>query len=90
MDSCLRRGSDVAKALALGADVVAAGRPFAFGLAACGRTGVAKAFEILRDELLTVMGFTRNLSHIDPSVLEADRRPAFVDPGRTPVERHAG
>jgi L-lactate dehydrogenase (cytochrome)/(S)-mandelate dehydrogenase len=82
VDSGVRRGSDVAKALALGADVVAAGRPFAFGLAAGGRTGVARAFEILRDELLTVMGFVgaRNLSQIDPSVLEAHDRPAFERP----------
>jgi isopentenyl diphosphate isomerase/L-lactate dehydrogenase-like FMN-dependent dehydrogenase len=57
VDGGIRRGSDVAKALALGADVASAGRPFAYGLAAGGRDGVAKAFEILHDELLTAMGF---------------------------------
>ncbi|MCI1017194.1 alpha-hydroxy-acid oxidizing protein [Microbacterium sp. C5A9] len=57
MDGGIRRGSDIAKALSLGADVVAAGRPFALGLAAGAQPGVEKAFELLRDELLTVMGF---------------------------------
>lgn len=57
MDGGIRRGSDIAKALSLGADAAAAGRPFALGLAAAGRSGVERAFELLHDELLTVMGF---------------------------------
>lgn len=70
-DSGVRRGSDVAKALALGADLVAAGRPFAYGLAAGGQSGVAKAFEIFADELLTVMGFVgaRTLNDLDGRIL---------------------
>ena len=57
VDGGMRRGSDIAKALALGADAAAAGRPFALGLAAGAQSGVEHAFEVLHDELLTVMGF---------------------------------
>jgi isopentenyl diphosphate isomerase/L-lactate dehydrogenase-like FMN-dependent dehydrogenase len=57
LDGGIRRGSDIVKALALGADSAAAGRPFAFGLSADGREGVSRAFEVLHDELLTAMGF---------------------------------
>lgn len=57
MDGGIRRGSDIAKALSLGADAAAAGRPFALGLAAGGQRGAERAFELLHDELLTVMGF---------------------------------
>ncbi len=71
LDGGVRRGSDIVKALALGADVLAAGRPFAFGLAAGGQAGVRRAFEILADELRIVMGFTGAASpdEIDGSVL---------------------
>ena len=57
VDGGMRRGSDIAKALSLGADVAAAGRPFALGLAAGGQPGVERAFDLLHDELLTAMGF---------------------------------
>lgn len=57
MDGGIRRGADIAKALSLGADVAAAGRPFALGLAAAAQAGATRAFEVLHDELLTVMGF---------------------------------
>lgn len=57
VDGGMRRGSDIAKAISLGADAAAAGRPFALGLAAGAQPGVARAFEVLHDELLTVMGF---------------------------------
>lgn len=79
VDGGIRRGSDVAKMLALGADVAAAGRPFAYGLSAGGREGVARAFEIFRDELVTVMGFVgaadpRGLSLDSLDVLDARER----------------
>ncbi len=51
IDGGIRRGGDVAKALALGARAVLVGRAYAYGLAAAGREGVAKAIEILRSEL---------------------------------------
>ena len=54
-DSGVRSGADVARAIALGADFVFAGRPFYFGLGALGSRGVAHAHEILRDGLVNVM-----------------------------------
>ncbi|MCE2404397.1 MAG: alpha-hydroxy-acid oxidizing protein [Dehalococcoidia bacterium] len=55
LDGGIQRGSDVAKALALGADAVAIGRLQAWGLAAAGRAGVVRVLEILEDELLIAM-----------------------------------
>jgi isopentenyl diphosphate isomerase/L-lactate dehydrogenase-like FMN-dependent dehydrogenase len=51
MDSGIRRGVDVAIALALGAKAVMVGRPVVWGLAANGEKGVRHVFELLRDEL---------------------------------------
>jgi 4-hydroxymandelate oxidase len=51
VDGGIRRGTDVVKALALGARAVLVGRPVLWGLAADGRAGVAGALEILRREL---------------------------------------
>ena len=55
VDSGFRRGSDVFKALALGADAVALGRAYVWGLAAFGQAGVEKALEMLDAELRMVM-----------------------------------
>lgn len=55
MDSGVRRGADVVKALALGADFVFAGRPFMYGVAAGGQAGAERALAIFQRELsLTV------------------------------------
>ena len=54
-DGGVRRGSDVLKALALGADLVAVGRPCAWGLACGGEVGVGKALELLTEELRVAM-----------------------------------
>jgi L-lactate dehydrogenase (cytochrome) len=51
MDGGIRRGTDVAKALCLGADAVLCGRAYAYGLAAAGEAGVERAIEILRTDL---------------------------------------
>jgi L-lactate dehydrogenase (cytochrome) len=51
LDSGVRRGSDIAKALALGARAVLVGRPFLYGMGALGPPGAARALEMLRDEL---------------------------------------
>lgn len=51
LDGGVRRGRDVAKALALGARAILVGRPYLWGLAAAGREGVGRVLEMLRDEL---------------------------------------
>jgi isopentenyl diphosphate isomerase/L-lactate dehydrogenase-like FMN-dependent dehydrogenase len=51
LDGGIRRGGDVLKALALGANACMAGRAFLYGLAADGESGVARAIEILRNEI---------------------------------------
>jgi isopentenyl diphosphate isomerase/L-lactate dehydrogenase-like FMN-dependent dehydrogenase len=59
LDGGVRRGTDVVKALALGADAVMIGRPALYGLATTGQSGVEGVLEILRAELattLTLMG----------------------------------
>ena len=58
LDGGIRRGSDVFKALALGADAVLIGRAYAYGLAAAGMTGVAHVIQILLAELESVMALT--------------------------------
>ena len=55
VDGGVRRGSDVVKALALGARAVLIGRPVVWGLAAGGQAGVARALEMLRSELEMAM-----------------------------------
>jgi L-lactate dehydrogenase (cytochrome) len=51
MDGGVRRGTDVVKAICLGARAVLVGRAYAYGLAAGGRAGVTRAIEILRTEV---------------------------------------
>jgi isopentenyl diphosphate isomerase/L-lactate dehydrogenase-like FMN-dependent dehydrogenase len=51
MDGGIRRGTDIVKALCLGARAVLCGRAYAYGLAAAGEAGVHRAIEILRTEL---------------------------------------
>jgi 4-hydroxymandelate oxidase len=56
VDGGFRRGTDVFKALALGAKAVGIGRPFLWGLGAFGQTGVDRVIEIMHGELKLVMG----------------------------------
>ena len=68
MDGGIRRGADIVKALCLGARAVLCGRAYAYGLAASGEPGVARAIEILRadlDRTLRLLGC--------PSVAALDR-----------------
>jgi L-lactate dehydrogenase (cytochrome) len=55
VDSGIRRGSDILKALALGADACSIGRPYLYGLVAAGSPGVARVLEIFADELRRTM-----------------------------------
>jgi (S)-mandelate dehydrogenase len=56
IDSGFRRGTDIAKALALGADAVLIGRAALYGLAAGGEAGVTRALDILREEFIRTLG----------------------------------
>jgi len=51
MDGGVRRGSDIVKAICLGARAVLVGRAYAYGLAAAGHAGVARSIEILRADV---------------------------------------
>jgi isopentenyl diphosphate isomerase/L-lactate dehydrogenase-like FMN-dependent dehydrogenase len=55
MDSGIRRGTDVFKAIALGANAVALGRPVLYGLALGGSAGVKSVYDRIRDELARTM-----------------------------------
>ncbi len=69
VDGGVRRGTDVFKALAMGAKGVGIGRPFLWGLGAFGQAGVDRVLEILQAELKLVMGNcgTQNIAAIDRS-----------------------
>ncbi len=72
MDGGIRRGSDIIKAICLGARAVLVGRAYAYGLAAGGDAGVARALEILRADLertLKLLGCT-SISALDRSYVE--------------------
>jgi 4-hydroxymandelate oxidase len=58
VDGGVRRGIDVLKGIALGADLVAVGRPALWGLAVDGAAGVQRVLEILRDELSLAMALS--------------------------------
>jgi len=74
MDGGVRRGSDIIKAICLGARAVLVGRAYAYGLAAAGEAGVARALEILQADVertLKLLGCTSiaalNRSYVDVS-----------------------
>ena len=71
VDGGVRRGTDVLKALALGANAVLVGRPIFYGLSAGGAQGVQRMLDILRHELELAMALTgrATIAEIDRSVL---------------------
>jgi len=71
VDSGFRRGTDVIKGLALGADFVMAGRPTLYGAAAAGEAGAYRALEIFREEIDRVMGLLglHSVDEIGPDCL---------------------
>lgn len=71
IDSGFRRGTDVLKALCLGANFVMVGRPAMYGLAAAGTAGASRAFELLRKEIdinLALLG-ARKIEDLNPDYL---------------------
>jgi 4-hydroxymandelate oxidase len=71
LDGGIRRGTDIVKAIALGASAVLIGRPYVYGLAVDGADGVAEVVSILRQELETAMALLgrRSLSAVDKNVI---------------------
>ncbi|HVR69262.1 MAG TPA: alpha-hydroxy acid oxidase [Vicinamibacteria bacterium] len=78
VDGGIRRGTDVLKAIALGATAVLIGRPYCYGLSVGGSAGVRRVVDILRHELEMAMMLTGrpSLASIDRSVLWEPHSPA--------------
>jgi L-lactate dehydrogenase (cytochrome) len=75
LDGGVRRGSDIVKALCLGARAVMAGRAYAYGLAAAGGAGVARAIEILRTDLVRTLKLLgcASVAELDRSYVDVPR-----------------
>ena len=81
LDGGIRRGSDVVKAVCLGARAVLIGRAYGYGLAAGGEKGVTRSLEILRDDVertITLLGANK-VADLNPSYVSGD----FISVGRT-------
>lgn len=87
MDGGIRRGSDVVKALCLGARAVLVGRAYAYGLGAAGGPGVARAIDILRTDVIRTMkllgcasirDLDRSLIDVPSDWMRAERSASFV------------
>jgi L-lactate dehydrogenase (cytochrome) len=75
MDGGVRRGSDIVKAICLGARAVLIGRAYAYGLAAAGHAGVTRALEILREDVertLRLLGCA-SVAQLDASYIQRSR-----------------
>jgi 4-hydroxymandelate oxidase len=71
VDGGIRRGTDILKALAIGADAVLIGRPILWGLALKGQSGVSHVISLLQNELNLAMALSgcKQLQDIDPSLV---------------------
>lgn len=72
LDGGIRRGSDIIKALALGADACMIGRPYLYGLAAGGQEGVQRTIDILKGELQRSMRLLgcNDIRQLNPGLLQ--------------------
>ena len=70
LDGGVRRGSDIVKALALGADAVLTGRPTLYGVSVAGEAGARKALRILFTEFEKTMAYVgcRTVAEVDPDI----------------------
>jgi len=75
IDGGIRRGSDVLKAVALGATACMIGRPYVYGLSAAGQAGVERILEIFRTEMLRALGQmgVPSVDDLDASCIETTR-----------------
>jgi isopentenyl diphosphate isomerase/L-lactate dehydrogenase-like FMN-dependent dehydrogenase len=71
VDGGIRRGSDIVKLTALGADLCLVGRPAVYGLVHSGAVGVSRVLQVLTDETAVALAFTgaTRLRDVDRSVL---------------------
>ena len=76
-DGGIRRGSDVVKAIAMGAKAVLLGRGYAYGMAAAGDAGIERALEIFRADIVRTLKLLgcNSISQLDPSYISL--RPGF-------------
>lgn len=88
MDGGVRRGTDVLKALALGAKAVGLGRPFLYAQSGFGQAGAERAIAILRDEIergMRFLGVTR-LDQLKPEMVEVLPRVFASTPRPSPSD----
>lgn len=91
VDGGIRRGTDVIKALGLGARACLIGRPYVWALGGGGEAGVDRLLEILREEIELAMAFSgcATVSDIDASVVRLRSLPSPAAGGEQPAEREA-
>ncbi|MFN0219433.1 MAG: alpha-hydroxy acid oxidase [Hyphomicrobium sp.] len=84
LDGGIRRGTDVLKAIALGASAVLVGRPIVYGLAVNGALGVSHVLRLLRDEFEIAMALTgcRAIAEIGPHLIRRQGLPQDRWPGK--------
>ena len=80
LDSGIRHGSDIAKALALGAEAVLVGRPALYGIATAGRAGAARALAVLRHEFEVTLAYLgcRSPAELHPALIWRESAPPIA------------